>query len=143
MKANFSLARLFLPALLAWVISQSFGSLHAQDNARQIPDALKPWEDWATWGDQDRKAPTPYQDASTHLPLRRTFEWRNATFKDKDEDAEEYDDYHTIQGLPTPFTLTRYHNGDMASQTFFTKVEYDVDTPPGTFDPNVLLQKKK
>ena len=59
------------------------------------------------------------------------------------EDAEEYDDYHTIQGLPTAFTITRYHNGDMASQTFFTKIEYDVDTPPDTFDPNVLLQKKK
>jgi hypothetical protein len=82
-------------------------------------------------------------DIATHLPRRRTFEWRNATFKDHDEDAEEYDDYHTIQGLPTPFTITRYHNGDMASQTFLTKVEYDVDTPPATFDPNILLQKKK
>jgi hypothetical protein len=82
-------------------------------------------------------------DIATHLPRRRTFEWRNTTFKDRDEDAEEYDDYHTIQGLPTAFTITRYHNGDMASQTFLTKVEYDVDTPPSTFDPNVLLQKKK
>jgi len=82
-------------------------------------------------------------DATTHLPLRRTFEWRNATFKDHDEDAEEYDDYHTIQGLPTAFTITRYHNGDMASQTFYSKVEYDVDLPPGTFDPSVLLKKKQ
>jgi hypothetical protein len=82
-------------------------------------------------------------DATTHLPRRRTFEWRNATFKDHDEDAEEYDDWHTIQGLPTAFTLTRYHNGDMASQTFFSKIEYDVDLPPGTFDPNVLLKKKQ
>src|SRR5271170_3368619 len=82
-------------------------------------------------------------DAESHLPRRRTFEPRNPKFKDIDEDAEEYDDYHTIQGLPTSFTLTRYHNGDMASQTFYSKVEYDVDLPPGTFDPNVLLQKKK
>ena len=82
-------------------------------------------------------------DVATHLPRRRTFEWRNTTFKDHDEDAEEYDDYHTIQGLPTALTITRYHNGDMASQTFLSKAEYDVDTPPGTFDPNVLLQKKK
>jgi hypothetical protein len=82
-------------------------------------------------------------DTQTHYPLRRTFETRNPKFKDIDEDAEEYDDYHTIQGLPTAFTITRYHNGDMASQTFFTKIEYDVDTPPDTFDPNVLLQKKK
>jgi hypothetical protein len=82
-------------------------------------------------------------DASTHLPRRRTFETRNPKFKDIDEDAEEYDDYHTIQGLPTAFTITRYHNGDMASQTFFSKIEYDVELPPGTFDPNVLLKKKQ
>ena len=82
-------------------------------------------------------------DAQTHLPRRRTFEWRNTTFKDHDEDAEEYDDYHTIQGLPTAFTITRYHNGDMASQTFYTKVEYDVDLTPDTFNPDVLLKKKQ
>jgi hypothetical protein len=82
-------------------------------------------------------------DASTHLPRRRTFETRNPKFKDIDEDAEEYDDYHTIQGLPTAFTITRYHNGDMASQTFYSKIEYDVELPPGTFDPNVLLKKKQ
>ena len=82
-------------------------------------------------------------DAQTHLPRRRTFQWRNTTFKDHDEDAEEYDDYHTIQGLPTAFTITRYHNGDMASQTFYTKVEYDVDLPPDTFNPDVLLKKKQ
>ena len=82
-------------------------------------------------------------DAQTHVPRRRTFEWRNATFKDRDEDAEEYDDYHTIQGLPTAFTISRYHNGDLASQTFYTKAEYDVDLPPETFNPDVLLKKKQ
>jgi hypothetical protein len=82
-------------------------------------------------------------DATTHLPLRRTFEWRNETFKDHDEDAEEYADYHTIQGLPTALTVTRYHNGDMASQTFLLKVEYDVDTSPDNFNPDVLLKKKQ
>jgi hypothetical protein len=82
-------------------------------------------------------------DAQTHLPRRRTFVWRNTTFKDNDEDAEEYDDYHTIQGLPTAFTISRYHNGDLASQTFYTKVEYDVDLPPDTFNPDVLLKKKQ
>ena len=81
-------------------------------------------------------------DAQTHLPRRRTFLWRNITFKDRDEDAEEYDDYHTIQGLPTAFTISRYHNGDLASQIFYTKVEYDVDLSPDTFNPDILLKKK-
>jgi hypothetical protein len=81
-------------------------------------------------------------DATTHLPLRRTFEWRNTTFKDHDEDAEQYDDYHTIQGLPTALTITRYHNGDMASQRFLSKVEYNTNLPAALFNPDNLLKKK-
>ena len=41
-------------------------------------------------------------DAQTHLPLRRTFQWRDPVYKDKNLDAEEYDDYHTFDGIPTP-----------------------------------------
>ena len=82
-------------------------------------------------------------DASTHLPLRRTFEWRNEQFKDHDEDAEEYDDYHTIQGLPTAMTVTRYKNGDMTSQRFYTKVDYNTGVSPELFNPDNLLKKKQ
>jgi len=82
-------------------------------------------------------------DANTHLPLRRTFQWRNEQFKDHDEDVEEYDDYHTIQGLPTSFMITRYHNGEMASQRYFSKVEYNLGVPNDMFDPDHLLAKKK
>jgi hypothetical protein len=81
-------------------------------------------------------------DATTHLPLRRTFEWRNTTFKDHDEDIEEYADYHTIQGLPTAFNITRYHNGDMTSQRFLTRVEYNTGLPPELFNQEKLIKKK-
>jgi hypothetical protein len=81
-------------------------------------------------------------DATSHLPRRRTFQWRNDQFKDFDEDAEEYDDYHTFQGLPTAMTITRYHNGDMTSQRFFTKVVYNVPLAPALFDPSAVLSKK-
>ncbi|HEY6374869.1 MAG TPA: hypothetical protein VIX90_05025 [Edaphobacter sp.] len=81
-------------------------------------------------------------DATTHLPLRRRFEWRNQTFKDLDEDVEEYSDYHTIQGLPTPFTMTRYHNGEIAGQRFLTKVQYNQGLSPDLFNPDNLLKKK-
>ena len=81
-------------------------------------------------------------DARTHLPLRRTFQWRNATFKDHDEDVEEYDDYHTLQGLPTALTITRYHNGDMSNQRFLTSVQYNTGLPRELFNPDNLLKKK-
>ena len=81
-------------------------------------------------------------DSTTHLPMRRKFEWRDETFKDHDEDVEEYSDYHTIQGLPTAFTMTRYRNGDIANQRFLTKVEYNQGLSPDLFNPDNLLKKK-
>jgi hypothetical protein len=81
-------------------------------------------------------------DATTHLPLRRIFKWRNETFKDFDEEAETYDDYHTVQGLPTPYNIARYHNGDMVNQRFLTKVIYDQALSPDLFNPDNLLKKK-
>ena len=90
----------------------------------------------------DNDAVTIELDAITHLPLRRTFRWRNEQFKDIDEDTETYDDYHTVDGLPTAYTLTRYRNGDMANQRFYSKVAYNLELSPDLFDPDKLLQKK-
>jgi hypothetical protein len=82
-------------------------------------------------------------DATSHLPLRCTFQWRNPQFNDFDEEAEEYDDYHIVQGLPTAMTITRYHNGDMTSQRYLTKVEYNLPLAPSLFDPAVPFNAKK
>lgn len=82
-------------------------------------------------------------EASTHLPLRRTFQSRNAQFKDYDEDSEQYDDYHMIQGINTALTLSRYHNGDLASQRFIIDVTYGVAITPEMLDTDRPLKKKK
>jgi len=82
-------------------------------------------------------------DAETHLPLRRTFQSRNAQFKDFDEDAEDYADYHTVQGIPTAMTVTRYKNGDMVSQRFITKVTYNEPLDPSIFDESSITIKGK
>jgi hypothetical protein len=84
-------------------------------------------------------------DATTHLPLRRTFQWRNEQFKDHDEDVESYEDYHTVQGLPTALTITRYRNGDIANQRFLdvSKLVYNAAIPPEKFDPTLPLNRKK
>ena len=82
-------------------------------------------------------------DAATHLPLRRTYQWRNEKFKDHDEESEDYEDYHTIQGLPTAFTITRYKNGDMTGQRYLVKVSYNEPLPASLFDASILLHGKK
>jgi len=81
-------------------------------------------------------------DATTHLPIRRTFRWRNPQFNDYDEESETYSDYHTFQNLPTALTITRYHNGEISNQRYLTKVTYNVPLEPALFDPANLLKKK-
>lgn len=82
-------------------------------------------------------------DADTHLPVRRTYQYRDPQFHDFDEDVEEYDDYHTFDGLPTPLTVTRYKNGDMVSQRYLTKVAFNQPLDANTFDENSITIKLK
>ena len=89
----------------------------------------------------DNDAVTIFTDQTTHLPLRRTYEWRNPIFKDHDQEVEEYEDYHTYDGLPTPLSVTRYHNGDLNAQRFITKASYGKDMPLAFFDPEQLKKR--
>ncbi|MGC2402783.1 MAG: hypothetical protein WA510_23525 [Acidobacteriaceae bacterium] len=82
-------------------------------------------------------------DAETHLPLRRSYQWRDPVFKDKNTDAEEYDDYHTVDGLPTPFTVTRFHNDDMTNQRFLYRAAYGISLTPDMFNPDQTAAKIK
>ena len=79
----------------------------------------------------------------THLPVERSFEWRNEQFKDHDEDEEVYGDWRMIQGVATPMNMTRYKDGDMVSQTFYTKIEYGTPMDAGLFDPDKPWIKKR
>jgi hypothetical protein len=82
-------------------------------------------------------------DAETHLPLRRSYQWRDPVYKDKNTDAEEYDDYHLVEGLPTAYTITRYHNGDMTNQRFLFRAAYDIPLTPDMFNPDQAAAKIK
>ncbi len=82
-------------------------------------------------------------DAETHLPLRRTYQWRDPLYHDKNTDAEEYDDYHTVDGFPTAYTITRYHNDDMTNQRFLSHAAYNIPLTPDLFNPDVAAAKIK
>src|SRR5271167_1435618 len=45
---------------------------------------------------------TLYIDSSTHLPVKKTFSWRDATDKQRNLEAEIYDNYRPVQGVMTP-----------------------------------------
>ena len=80
-------------------------------------------------------------DENTHLPISLTFQWRDPTYHDFNTEMQEYDDYHPIEGIMTPLTLTRFHNGDMTQQVFLKEVHYNVHFPPDLLDPNRPLSK--
>jgi hypothetical protein len=84
---------------------------------------------------------TLQMDAATHLPLRRTYYWRDPEYKDKNEEVEEYDDYHNVDGLPTPFAITRFHNGDMTLQRFVFKAAINAPLPEDGFDADAIAAK--
>lgn len=73
---------------------------------------------------------------STHLPLSVTFKTRNETYKDYDTETVDFADYHEVQGIQTPFTVSRYKNGDLTSERFITKVDYNAKVAQDLFDPD-------
>ncbi len=82
-------------------------------------------------------------DEASHLPLSLSFEWRDPVYKDLNKDTQEFDDYHEVQGIQTAFSITNFHNGEMLSQRFLSKVSYNEKLPEDFFDPNQKMKKPK
>lgn len=80
-------------------------------------------------------------DQNTHLPLQRSFQWRNDQFKDFDIDEEVYGDWRLFDGVETPMNMTNYRNGDMAAQNFYTKARFNQQQADDLYDHTKLLKK--
>ena len=80
-------------------------------------------------------------DQETHLPLQRSFQWRNDQFKDYDMDEEVYGDWRLFDGVMTPMNMTNYRNGDMSAQNFYTKAHFNQPQPDDLYDHTKLLKK--
>jgi len=89
------------------------------------------------------EAITIQMDTQTHLPLSRSFQWRDPVYKDKNTDREEYADYHVVDGLPTPYSITRFKNDEMVRQYYITRVEYNRELPAGFWDVDATAHKIK
>ena len=66
--------------------------------------------------------------------MRRPFEWRDPVYKDKNVDAEEYDDYHVVDGLPTALRVTRFKNDEQLHQYYLVHVKYNQELPGDFWD---------
>jgi hypothetical protein len=75
--------------------------------------------------------------------MRRSFEWRDPVYHDKNTDAEEYDDYHVMDGIPTPFSITRFKNDDMFRQYYIDHAEYNRQLPADFWNPDAAAARIK
>ena len=78
----------------------------------------------------ENEAITILVDVQTHLPLRRSFQWRDPLYHDKNTDYEEYDDYHIMGGFMTPLRISRGKNDEMVRQFYVDWVKYNQDFAP-------------
>jgi len=91
---------------------------------------------------------TLFIDSHTHLPVKKTFSWRDPVDRQKDDEAEVFDGYRLEQGLMTPHSIIRSRNGEIMSQRFITSVKYNVGFPDtmfqatATYDPYKSERKK-
>lgn len=98
--------------------------------------------DQVTIMNSHNEAVTLYLDLDTHLPVKKSFSWRDPTDKERNIEDETYDAYRDQQGIMTPYTITRYFNGDMSNQRFLTSVTYNKNLSDSlfnvsaTYDPN-------
>jgi hypothetical protein len=75
-------------------------------------------------------------DPDTHLPIKKTYSWRDPVDKERDTEEEIFDNYRPVQGIMTAWGFTRYYNGDMQSQRFLFGVHYNQGVDEAMFDPD-------
>ncbi len=91
---------------------------------------------------------TLYLDTTTHIPIKKTFSWRDPTDKLLNTEEEVYDAYRPTQGIMTPYSVTRFYNGDMSNQRFLNTVSYNgglndsMFQAKATYEPGALPGKK-
>jgi hypothetical protein len=91
---------------------------------------------------------TLYFDADTHLPVKRSFEWRDPVDRQKNLEEEVYENYRPVSGIMAPYNITRFFNGDMSNQRFLNSVTINQGLDQTMFDPNsgykpILDEKSK
>ncbi len=75
-------------------------------------------------------------DSDTHLPIKKSFEWRDPVDRQKNLEEEVYENYRPVSGIMVPSNVTRYFNGDMSNQRFIHSATFNQGLDQAMFDPN-------
>ncbi len=92
---------------------------------------------------------TLYIDSNQHLPVKKVFTWRDPDDNLRNTEEEIFDAYRLTQGIMTPYSITRFYNGEMSNQRFLHTVTYNSGLADSmfeaktTYEPNALPEKKE
>lgn len=86
---------------------------------------------------------TIYLDAGNHLPLKRSFSWRDPTDKLRNTEEEVYDNYRPVGSIKAPFSITRFLNGDMSNQRFLNSVSFNTGLNESMFEASISYEPGK
>jgi len=82
-------------------------------------------------------------DRLTHLPVKKSYLVRDPVSKEKDEEAEVYDNWRPEQGLNTAHTVLTMRNGEITRQRFIQTVSYNQGIPDSKFVASATYVPKK
>jgi hypothetical protein len=94
--------------------------------------------EWVELVDSDNRTIKIAFSQSTHLPIRKIVDTRDANTRMKTGEVEYYSNYHPIGGVETPFQITRERNGIKIYQVFFDKCEYNTNLSDSLFTKQSL-----
>ncbi len=89
--------------------------------------------DWVEIGDRDGHAIRVAIDKRTHLPVRFVVITREPSTGQRTERSTSFSNYNLLDGIQTPFQVSRYINGQHVYQVFYEKCQYNVDLTPAMF----------
>jgi hypothetical protein len=85
---------------------------------------------------------TLFIDQLTHLPVKKSYFVRDPVSREKDEEAEVYDNWRNVQGIATAHTTVLMHNGDITRQRFIQSVSYNQGLPDSKFTASATYVPK-
>jgi hypothetical protein len=97
--------------------------------------------DWVELVDSDNRTIRIAFDQASHLPLRKIIELRDPETSLKTEEIEYYSNFHPLDGIQTPFQITRERNRIKIYQVFFEGCQYNTGLADSFFTRESLDER--
>lgn len=93
--------------------------------------------DQVTLMNAQNESVTLYVSTESHLPLKLSYRVRDPLYRDFNTESVVFDNYHPVQGIQTPYSVTFFHNDEMSGQRFVNSVRYNTGLADSQFTATV------